>query len=68
MARGVDSSTAEELVQDVLMTVYRRSREVRNHACFMGWLFRVARNGLLQNARRPQLVCESLSGGEQSLT
>lgn len=50
------------------MTVYRRSCEVRNQACFMGWLFRVARNSLLQNARRRQLDCESLSGGERSMT
>jgi RNA polymerase sigma factor (sigma-70 family) len=32
----------------------------------MGWLFRVARNSLLQNARKQHLVCESLSGGERS--
>jgi RNA polymerase sigma-70 factor (ECF subfamily) len=64
MARGLDSSTSEELVQDVLLTVYRHSGEVRNQVCFMGWLFRVARNSLLQNARKPHLVCESLSGHE----
>lgn len=48
------------------MTVYRRSREVRNQVCFMGWLFRVARNSLLQNVRKQHLVCESLSGDERT--
>ena len=66
MARGLDSPTSEELVQDVLMTVYRRSREVRNRDCFMGWLFRVARNSLLQNARKQHVVCESLSSNEHA--
>jgi RNA polymerase sigma-70 factor (ECF subfamily) len=65
MARGLDSSTAEELVQDVLMTVYRRAGEVRNPACFTGWLFRVARNSMLQHARKQHLVCESLTGNER---
>ncbi len=65
MVRGLDSSTSEELVQDVLMTVYRRSRDVRNQVCFMGWLFRVARNSLLQNARKQRVTCESLSGRER---
>jgi RNA polymerase sigma-70 factor (ECF subfamily) len=60
--RGLDSSTAEELVQDVLLTVYRRASELRNHACFTGWLFRVARNCLLQHARRRRLAAQSLTG------
>ena len=62
MVRGLDSSTAEELVQDVLLTVYRRSRELRNQLCFTGWLFQVARNSLLQHARKRRTVLESLTG------
>lgn len=64
IVRGLDWSTAEELVQDVLLTVYRRSRELRNHLCFTGWLFQVARNSLLQHARKPHAVLESLTGRE----
>jgi RNA polymerase sigma-70 factor (ECF subfamily) len=64
MVRGLDSSTAEELVQDVLLTVYRRSSDVRNHLCFSGWLFQVARNSLLQHARKRHAVLESLTGRE----
>lgn len=64
MVRGLDSSTAEELVQDVLLTVYRRAGELRNHVCFTGWLFQVARNCLLQHARKRRLPIESFTGRE----
>ncbi len=64
IVRGLDSSTAEELVQDVLLTVYRRSGDVRNPLCFTGWLFQVARNSLLQYARKRHAVLESLTGRE----
>jgi RNA polymerase sigma-70 factor (ECF subfamily) len=61
IARGIDSSTAEELVQDVLLTVYRRAGELRSQVCFTGWLFRVARNCLLQHARKRRVAAESLT-------
>jgi RNA polymerase sigma-70 factor (ECF subfamily) len=64
VVRGLDASTAEELVQDVLLTVYRRASDVRNHLCFTGWLFQVARNSLLQHARKRHAVVESLTGRE----
>ena len=70
IVRGLDAQTAEELVQDVLLTVYRRSNEVRNHLCFSGWLFQVARNRLLQHARKRHAILESLTdreGDEQLL-
>ena len=62
--RGLDASTAEELAQDVLLTVYRRARELRNRLCFTGWLFQVARNSFLQHARKRHTVLESLTGRE----
>jgi RNA polymerase sigma-70 factor (ECF subfamily) len=69
MVRGLDPSTAEELAQDVLLTVYRRSSELRNPVCFTGWLFQVARNSLLQHARKRHEVAQSLTGpdGEEYL-
>ena len=51
-------------MQDVLLIVYRRAREVRNHLCFTGWLFQVARNSLLQHTRKQHAVLESLTGRE----
>ena len=64
--RGLDSFTAEELVQDVLLTVYRRSSEIRNKLCIKGWLYMVARNNLLQHARKNRIDAESLTGGEHA--
>jgi RNA polymerase sigma-70 factor (ECF subfamily) len=43
---------AEDLAQDVMVAVYRRSRDLRNPELFYGWLFRIARNALLQHLRR----------------
>jgi RNA polymerase sigma-70 factor, ECF subfamily len=66
--RGLDSFTAEELVQDVLLTVYRRSGEIRNNLCIKGWLFQVARNTLLQHTRKHRIAAESLTGREGQAT
>ncbi len=50
--RGLDLGTAEELAQNVLLTVYRRAGEVRDRDLFNGWLFRVARNEMISHHRR----------------
>jgi RNA polymerase sigma-70 factor (ECF subfamily) len=42
---------ADELAQDVLLAVYRHVNDLREHALFYGWLFRIARNRLLQHLR-----------------
>jgi RNA polymerase sigma-70 factor (ECF subfamily) len=42
--RGHENSTAEDLAQEVMITVYRRAGQVRDHKLFRAWLFRVARN------------------------
>jgi RNA polymerase sigma-70 factor, ECF subfamily len=58
--RGVDAGTAEDLTQDVLMTVYSRARSLRNREMFFGWLFKIAANRHLQHLRwcrhRPNTV------------
>ena len=64
VVRGMDAPTSEELVQDVLLTVYRRSADIRNQLCFTGWLFQIARNSLLQHTRKRHAVLESLTGRE----
>jgi RNA polymerase sigma-70 factor (ECF subfamily) len=64
IVRGLDPFVAEELAQDVLLTVYRRSSEIRNNLCINGWLFRVARNAFLQHARKHRLAAESLTDSE----
>ena len=52
LLRGLDRMTAEELSQNVLLTVYRRAGELRERELFQGWLFKVARNEMLQHLRR----------------
>jgi RNA polymerase sigma-70 factor (ECF subfamily) len=50
--RDTPDSVAEELAQDVLTAVYRHSAALRDRQLFFGWLFRIARNQLLQHVRK----------------
>ena len=50
--RGCEPSVAEELTQDVMLTVFREVRSLRDHRLFRPWLFKIARNGLLQEIRK----------------
>lgn len=49
--RGCDSGLSEELTQDVMMSVYRHRRSLREPSCFPTWLFKIARNTLLAHLR-----------------
>lgn len=42
--RGHESGIAEDLAQEVMLTVYLRARQVRDHRLFRAWLFQVARH------------------------
>ena len=42
--RGHETGIAEDLAQEVMLTVYRRSGQIRDHKLFRAWLFKVARN------------------------
>src|SRR6267154_5937378 len=37
---------AEDLAQEVMLTVYRKADQVRDRALFRAWLFTIARNAL----------------------
>jgi RNA polymerase sigma-70 factor (ECF subfamily) len=52
VVRGLDFFTSEELAQDVLLTIYLHSSDVRNQLCITGWIYRVARNRFLQHTRK----------------
>jgi RNA polymerase sigma-70 factor (ECF subfamily) len=45
-ARSCDLSLAEDLAQEVMLTVYRKAAQVRDRALFRAWLFKIARNAL----------------------
>jgi len=58
-ARGCEA-VAEDLAQEVMLTVYGKAAQVRNRALFRAWVFRIARNALSrhwgQRAREVETV------------
>ena len=42
--RGHENGTAEDLAQEVMLTVYGRAKQLRDRSLFRAWLFKVARN------------------------
>ena len=50
-ARGVEVELAEDLTQDVMWSVYRQARSLRQKESFRPWLYRIARNALLRHLR-----------------
>jgi RNA polymerase sigma-70 factor (ECF subfamily) len=42
--RGHEKGIAEDLAQEVMLTVYRKAGQVRDRKLFRAWLFKVARN------------------------
>jgi RNA polymerase sigma-70 factor (ECF subfamily) len=55
--RGLDNGVAEDLAQEVMLTVYRKAGQLRNHKLFRAWLFKVARNAACRHfAKRTREV------------
>jgi len=54
LLRGTSIEGGEELAQDVLFAVYRQVGALRDPGSFYGWLFRIARNYLLQYRDKQQ--------------
>ena len=53
MRQGADRSTAEDLVQDVMLTVWRRAAQFdRSKATVSTWVFTIARNRRIDGLRR----------------
>jgi RNA polymerase sigma-70 factor (ECF subfamily) len=50
--RGCDVTLAEDLTQDVMFAVYRENTRLRDKNLFLPWLYRIARNALLQHRRK----------------
>ncbi|HTR68353.1 MAG TPA: RNA polymerase sigma factor [Terriglobales bacterium] len=45
-SRRCEFSLAEDLAQEVMLTVYRKARQLRDRRSFRGWLFKIALNVL----------------------
>jgi RNA polymerase sigma-70 factor, ECF subfamily len=48
-ARGCELALAEDLSQEVMLTVYCKATQVRDRTLFRAWLFKVARNSLCRH-------------------
>ena len=48
-ARNCDLALAEDLVQEVMFTVYCKAGQVRDRTSFRAWIFKIARNALCRH-------------------
>src|ERR1700688_5321242 len=48
-ARGCELALAEDLAQEVMLTVYRKATQIRDRTLFRAWLFKIARNTLCRH-------------------
>jgi RNA polymerase sigma-70 factor, ECF subfamily len=48
-ARSCEQALAEDLTQEVMLTVHRKASQVRERKLFRAWLFKVARNALCRH-------------------
>ncbi|MFO0366310.1 MAG: RNA polymerase sigma factor, partial [Acidobacteriota bacterium] len=51
-ARGCEAGVAEDLTQEVMLTLFRKVDGLRDRDLFRPWLFRIAKNALLQHLRK----------------
>ena len=47
--RGCELALAEDLAQEVMLTVYRKATQIRDRTLFRAWMFKVARNVLCRH-------------------
>src|SRR5271166_5109108 len=48
-ALGCETALAEDLAQEVMLSVYLKAGQIRDRALFRAWLFRIARNTLCRH-------------------
>ena len=51
-SRGCGPDLSEDLSQEVMLTVYRKSRQIRNRTRFRSWLFTIGRHALYRHCRK----------------
>jgi RNA polymerase sigma-70 factor (ECF subfamily) len=60
-ARGCELGLAEDLAQEVMLTVYRKAAQLRDRALFRAWLFKIARNTLCRHYRKQTREVETVN-------
>jgi RNA polymerase sigma-70 factor (ECF subfamily) len=59
--RGCELGLAEDLAQEVMLTVHRKVAQVRARALFRPWLFKIARNTLCRHYRKQTCEVETVN-------
>jgi RNA polymerase sigma-70 factor (ECF subfamily) len=65
-ARGCEPALAEDLSQEVMLTVYSKATQVRDRTLFRAWLFKVARNALCRHYGKRSREVDTIDLGEVS--
>jgi RNA polymerase sigma-70 factor, ECF subfamily len=65
-ARGCELALAEDLSQEVMLTVYRKATQVRDRTLFRAWLFKVSRNALSRYYGKQSREVDTIDLGEVS--
>jgi RNA polymerase sigma factor (sigma-70 family) len=60
-SRGCGTSVAEDLAQDVMLTVHLKASQLREHKLFRAWLFKIARNALNHHYRKQAVGVETVN-------
>jgi RNA polymerase sigma factor (sigma-70 family) len=62
-SRGCEIASSEDLAQEVMLTVYRKARQIRHRALFRAWLFKIARNALCRHYGKQSRGVETIDLG-----
>jgi RNA polymerase sigma-70 factor (ECF subfamily) len=63
-ARTRDLAVAEDLAQEVMLTVYRKAAQIRDRALFRAWMFKIARNTLSRHYGKQAREVETMDMAE----
>jgi RNA polymerase sigma-70 factor (ECF subfamily) len=58
--RTPGNAVAEDLAQEVMLTVYRKSEQVRDNMAFRAWVFKIAHSALCRHYERQARYVETL--------
>jgi RNA polymerase sigma-70 factor, ECF subfamily len=63
-ARGCEAGLAEDLAQEVMLTVNCKAGQLRDRAVFRAWVFRIAKNALFQHYARCARQVDTVDVGD----
>jgi RNA polymerase sigma factor (sigma-70 family) len=63
-ARSCELALAEDLAQDVMLTIHRKASQVRDRSLFRAWMFKVARHALYRHHGKQMRQIETVDLAE----